>query len=108
MSAAFDHATIFTLLRDQRLEQPHCPPRPAPDHLTATRALEADALLELKTPSQTRLGALAIRAFTSRWEAMRKTNIQKRDATMKLHLTEPRRFAHSDRLHRHDRWMVAG
>lgn len=68
MRAAFDHATVHTLLRDKRLGRAVPPARqtPTPDHLSAFRAVEQHSLLELEPPDHTRLRRLVLHAFTSR------------------------------------------
>lgn len=66
MLAAFDHATVSTLLRDRRLGRVPPEPRPRPPHLEPFRALEDHSMLELEPPRHTRLRSLVLRAFTSR------------------------------------------
>lgn len=68
MPAAFDHATVHTLLRDRRLGRavPQDRRRPVPDHLSNFDAVERHSLLELEPPAHTRLRRLVLHAFTSR------------------------------------------
>ena len=66
MWAAFDHATVHTLLRDRRLGRAPLEPRPWPDHLRPFAEFEQHSMLELERPRHTRLRALVLRAFTSR------------------------------------------
>lgn len=67
MLAAFDHATVHSLLRDKRLGRAvPAGKRAVPDHLAAFHALERHSLLELEPPDHTRLRRLVLHAFTSR------------------------------------------
>ena len=68
MLAAFDGATVQTLLRDRRLgrEIPAELVRLRPAHLAPFLALEDHSMLELEPPRHTRLRGLVLRAFTSR------------------------------------------
>ena len=68
MYAAFDHATVRTLLRDRRLGRavPGRDGAAVPDHLRAFHAVERYSLLELEPPDRTRLRRLVLHAFTSR------------------------------------------
>ncbi|MCX7560011.1 cytochrome P450 [Sulfitobacter sp. F26204] len=68
MLAAFDAATVQSLLRDRRLgrEKPAALRSPYPAHLAAWASVEATSMLELEPPHHTRLRSLVLRAFTSR------------------------------------------
>lgn len=68
MLAAFDHTTVYSLLRDKRLgrEVPASQRKDPPVHLIPFYAIEKHSILELEPPRHTRLRRLVLRAFTSR------------------------------------------
>ncbi len=68
MLAAFDHATVQSLLRDRRLgrARPAHLRQPYPAHLTDWGRTEDTSMLDMEPPAHTRLRALVLRAFTSR------------------------------------------
>lgn len=78
MLAAFDAATVQSLLRDRRLgrEVPPGARAPYPDHLSDWARVEAHSMLELEPPRHTRLRGLVLRAFTSRRIAALKPDIE--------------------------------
>ncbi|QBF31428.1 cytochrome P450 [Thalassococcus sp. S3] len=68
MVAAFDFATVNSVLRDRRFGR-QVPPELAetpPAHLKAFYAVEAHSMLELEPPAHTRLRTQVLRAFTTR------------------------------------------
>ena len=68
MLAAFDAATVQSVLRDRRFgrEVPADQRQPVPAHLADFDAVDRHSMLELEPPSHTRLRGLVLRAFTSR------------------------------------------
>jgi unspecific monooxygenase len=68
MLAAFDHATVHSLLRDKRLgrEVPLELRKPVPDHLQDFDLIEQHSMLEKEGDTHRRLRGLVLRAFTSR------------------------------------------
>ena len=82
MLAAFDAATVQSLLRDRRLGREPLEPRTYGPHLAAWEALERHSMLELEPPRHTRLRGLVLRAFTSRRIAALRPDIE--DITARL------------------------
>jgi len=66
MHAAFDAATVTTLLRDRRLGRAPLNPRTYGPHMDDWLRVEQYSMLELERPAHTRLRSLVLRAFTSR------------------------------------------
>ena len=67
MLAAFDAATVQSLLRDRRLgREPLQGARSYPERMADWALVEAHSMLELEPPRHTRLRGLVLRAFTSR------------------------------------------
>lgn len=68
MLAAFDHATVHSLLRDKRLgrEVPKDLRKPVPEHLQQFDLIEQHSMLEKEGDTHRRLRGLVLRAFTSR------------------------------------------
>ena len=90
MLAAFDAATVQSLLRDRRLGQakPEHLKQPFPDHLKAWGLIEAHSMLDMEPPCHTRLRSLVLRAFTSRRIASLRPDIE--SVTAELLNTLPR------------------
>jgi cytochrome P450 len=78
MLAAFDAATVQSLLRDRRLGREVPPGARAPytDRMSDWARVEAHSMLELEPPRHTRLRGLVLRAFTSRRIAALRPDIE--------------------------------